>query len=161
MESPALDALDRDILGVLAEDGRISWRELGERVGLGATATADRVRRLVDVGVITRFTTVVDPAALGIGLRAIVDLRIAPTVHPDRFEHHLAQSTEVQSAFHVTGPFDYQLLLSCADVASLDALLRGWKREGWVTESNTRILMTEIDLAAARAGGQSSDEPAR
>lgn len=109
------------------------------------------MRRLADAGVITRFTTVVDPAAVGIGLRAFVDLRLGASTDPDRFEHHIAQSAEVQSAFHVTGPFDYQLLLSCADVAALDALLRGWKRDGWVLESNTRILMTEIDLPAARA----------
>ena len=40
--------------------------------------------------------------------------------------------------------------LTRADVAALDRLLRGWKHDGWVSESNTRILMTEIDLAAAR-----------
>ena len=146
-----IDAIDHDILGELAKDGRISWRELGERVGLGATATADRVRRLTEAGVITRFTTVIDPAALGIGLRAIVDLRIASAINADEFEHHIARSPEVQSAFHVTGPFDYQILLSCADVAALDSLLRGWKRDGWVVESNTRILMTEVDLATARS----------
>ena len=126
----------------------MSWRELGDEVGLGATATADRVRRLVDLGVILRFTAVVDPAALGIGLRAIVDLRLAAGVRPEQFEHDIALCTEVQSAFHITGPFDYQLVLSCADVAALDRLLRGWKREGWVLESNTRILMTEVDLAS-------------
>ena len=160
VETPAIDALDRDILDQLRHDGRISWRELGERVGLGATATADRVRRLVDTGVITRFTTVVDPAALGIGLRAIVDLRLGGAISPDEFERQISHSPEVQSAFHVTGPFDYQLVLSCADVSTLDALLRGWKRDGWVLESNTRILMTEIDLAAARAD-QPSERRAR
>ena len=150
MESPVIDALDHGILVQLQNDARISWRELGERVGLGATATADRVRRLVELGVIARFTTIVDPAALGIGLRAIVDLRLGPDTHPDDFEHRIAASTEVQSAFHVTGPFDYQLVVACPDVATLDTLLRGWKRDGWVLESNTRLLMTEVDLAAAR-----------
>ncbi|MFN8050258.1 MAG: Lrp/AsnC family transcriptional regulator [Acidimicrobiales bacterium] len=153
METPGIDDLDRVILDELRFDARISWRELGERVGLGATATADRVRRLVDAGVITRFTTVVDPAAIGIGLRAIVDLRLGGALTPDAFEAAIAHTPEVQSAFHVTGPFDYQLVLSCADVATLDRLLRGWKADGWVLESNTRLLMTEIDLAAARAGG--------
>ena len=150
VDTTAIDDLDRVILDEIRLDGRISWRELGERVGLGPSATADRVRRLVDTGVITRFTAVVDPAALGIGLRAIVDLRLTAGVHPDEFEQRIAASPEVQSGFHVTGPFDYQLVLSCADVAALDRLLRGWKHDGWVLESNTRILMTEIDLAAAR-----------
>lgn len=146
MDSPALDPLDHAILGKLRQDARISWRELGDSVGLGPTATADRVRRLVDVGVIKRFTTVVEPGALGIGLQALIDLRIASEVDPDDFEAELRGRSEVQAAFHLTGPFDYQLLVSCADVASLDGLLRGWKREGMVAESSTRLMLAEVDL---------------
>lgn len=151
METPALDDIDRALLGHLELDARMSWRELGDRVGLGPTATADRVRRLNDLNVITRFTTVVDPAALGIGLRAIVDARLAPTSEPSDFETRLASTPAVQSAFHVTGPFDYQIVVSCADVATLDRLLRGWKHDQLVAESNTRILLTEIDLPTLRA----------
>ena len=150
MKSPPLDEIDRVLLAELRFDARISWRELGERVGLGSTATADRVRRLVDTAVITRFTAVIDPAALGIGLRAIVDIRLAADTDPDAFEEVLAGHAEVQQAFHVTGPFDYQIMLSCADVSTLDRLLRGWKRSAGVIESNTRIMMTEIDLSSAR-----------
>lgn len=105
---------------------------------------------MTELGVITRFTTVVDPSALGIGLRAIVDLRLAPTCEPTAFEERLSGTPEVQSAFHVTGPFDYQIVISCADVATLDRLLRGWKHEHMVAESNTRLLLTEIDLPALR-----------
>lgn len=150
MDSLAIDALDRAILDELASDGRISWRELGERVGLGATATADRVRRLVDGGAIVRFTTVVDPAVLGIAVRAVVDLRLQPGTDPDAFERHLSTQPEVTEAFHVTGPFDYELVVACPDVPTLDDLLRGWKRDRWVRESNTRLIMGEIDLTGLR-----------
>lgn len=153
MDSLVIDDIDRMILDELAIDGRISWRELGERIGLGATATADRVRRLVDVGAVVRFTTVVDPAILGIRLRAVVDLRLQPGVDPDLFERHLSTQSEVTEAFHVTGPFDYELVVACSDVATLDELLRGWKRERWVLESNTRLIMGEIDLTGLRAEG--------
>ena len=156
METPVLDDLDRALLAELSRDARTSWRELGEQVGLGSTATADRVRRLVDTGVITRFTTVIDPASVGIGLRAIVDIRLNADTDPDMFENMLAGHVEVQQAFHVTGPFDYQLMLSCPDVATLDQLLRGWKRSGGVLESNTRIMMTEVDLSGARPRGTSA-----
>lgn len=151
MDSSEIDPLDRVILAELELDGRISWRELGERVGLGATATADRVRRLVDGGAITRFTTVVDPAVVGTHLRAVVDLRLRPGVDPDDFERHLATQPQVTEAFHVTGPFDYELVVACPDVATLDDLLRGWKRDRWVRESNTRLIMGEIDLMGLRA----------
>ncbi|NCZ68504.1 MAG: AsnC family protein, partial [Acidimicrobiia bacterium] len=57
-ESTVLDTTDREILSVLKSDARIPWQMLGERVGLSANAAADRVRRLLRRGVITRFTTV-------------------------------------------------------------------------------------------------------
>ena len=76
-ETAALDKIDRDILAILKQDARIPWQMLGERVGLSANAAADRVRRLMRRGVISRFTTVVNQQRLGRSLSAIVDARIA------------------------------------------------------------------------------------
>ncbi|MFZ9727248.1 MAG: Lrp/AsnC family transcriptional regulator, partial [Ilumatobacteraceae bacterium] len=55
-----MDKIDHEILAVLKNDARIPWQMLGERIGLSANASADRVRRLMRRGVISRFTTVVD-----------------------------------------------------------------------------------------------------
>ncbi len=150
METPVLDSLDHAILDELLDDARITWRELGDRVGLGATATADRVRRLENVGVIRRFATVVDPGALGIALQAVVDVRLTAETDSDAFEHTLAHTPEVQRAVHMTGPFDYQLWLSTGSVSRLDELLRSWKRDHGVSESTTRLLLNDVDLAALR-----------
>ncbi len=150
MVSPVLDGIDRAILRELRNSARIPWRELGQRVGLGATATADRVRRLEQLGVIRHYTVVTDPSALGIGLRAIVDIRLAKDADVDQFEVLLADTEEVQSAYHVTGPFDYQVRMSCADVSKLDLLLRGWKRAGYADETNTRIVLNDVDLQRER-----------
>ena len=61
----ALDPITRRILHELTQDGRISYRELGERVGLSAPAVTERVRRLERDGVITGYTATLDPAAVG------------------------------------------------------------------------------------------------
>ena len=58
-----MDDIDREILGELTRNGRISFRDLGAAVGLSANAAADRVRRLRTAGVITGFTATVDPGA--------------------------------------------------------------------------------------------------
>lgn len=128
----------------------MSWRELGGRVGLGPTATADRVKRLTESGVLRSFTATVDLAALGIGLRAVVDIRLSGAADVDSFEELLASTDEVQSALHLTGPFDYQVVLTCPDVARLDELLRGWKYGADVSESSTRIVLAEVDLNERR-----------
>jgi Lrp/AsnC family leucine-responsive transcriptional regulator len=146
--SPVIDDLDLAILGDLRREGRLTWRELGERVGLGATATADRVRRLESLGVLRGYRAEVDLSALGVGLQAITEIRLARTADPEPFEALLQETPEVQSAMHVTGSLDYVLMVACADVPTLDRLLMDWRTRGGVEESSTRIILREIDLAA-------------
>jgi Lrp/AsnC family leucine-responsive transcriptional regulator len=146
VDAPVLDPLDREILDELRSDARLTWRELGLRVGLGPTATADRVRRLQALGVLKGYHAEVDLSALGMGLRAITEIRLVRTAEPDRFEEDLAATPEVQQAMHVTGALDYVLLLACADVPTLDRLLSRWRAEGLVEESATRIILREVEL---------------
>lgn len=146
MDSPVIDALDHAILAELRADGRSSWRELGERIGLGPTATADRVRRLEQIGVIRGYHADIDVSVLGMGLRAITELRLSPETPYDVFEQILRSTPEVQLAFHVTGSLDYVLMLACPDVATLDRILSTWRIERGVVESSTRILLRDVDL---------------
>ncbi len=146
MDSPVIDALDHAILAELRADGRSSWRELGERIGLGPTATADRVRRLEQLGVIRGYHADIDVSVLGMGLRAITELRLSPDTPYDDFEQILRTTPEVQLAFHVTGSLDYVLMLACPDVATLDRILSTWRIERGVVESSTRILLRDVDL---------------
>lgn len=146
METPVLDVLDRGILAELGKEARLSWRELGLRVGLGPTATADRVRRLEQIGVIRGYRAEIDISALGMGLRAIAELRLAPETNYQLFEATLYDTPEVLAMYHVTGDVDYVLLLACPDVASLDRLLGSWRERGGAIESSTRIILREVDL---------------
>lgn len=148
VESPALDDLDLAILDLLRREGRLSWRELGDRIGLSSTATADRVRRLEAAQVIVGYGAEVDLSRLGIGLQAITEIRLDRRADPAVFEGLLAAASEVQAAMHVTGSHDYVLMLACSDVATLDGLLMTWRDEGGVEESSTRIILRAIDLTA-------------
>ena len=136
-----MDATDREILGQLVRNARISYRELGAAVGLSANAAADRVRRLRRDGVITGFTATVNPGAAGRRLVALIDVRLAAAGTNDQFEAETAKLEAVTDAVHVTGRFDYQLRVACRDPAELDRLLRHLKRECDVTETETRIVL--------------------
>lgn len=146
MDSPVIDVTDHVILDQLRTNARLTWRELGERVGLGPTSTADRVRRLEQIGVIRGYHAEVDLSVLGMGLRAIAELRLTPDASYEEFEATLREAPEVLGAFHVTGALDYVVLLACPDVASLDRLLTSWKPGGGVFESSTRIILRDVDL---------------
>jgi Lrp/AsnC family leucine-responsive transcriptional regulator len=74
----SLDGTDWKILRELQKDARLSYNELGRRVGLSAPAAAQRVRRLEDAGIITGYRAIVDPAKVGLPLLAIIQLRCDP-----------------------------------------------------------------------------------
>jgi Lrp/AsnC family transcriptional regulator, leucine-responsive regulatory protein len=72
-----IDEISRAILSELATDGRVSFRELGERVGLSAPAVTERVRRLERDGIITGYQAVIDPCAFGFPMLVVVRVHSA------------------------------------------------------------------------------------
>jgi Lrp/AsnC family leucine-responsive transcriptional regulator len=140
----SLDELDRRIVDLLVDDGRMPYRVLGQKVGLSASATADRVRALVRRGVIARFTAVVDHDATRRDVEAVVDLRLASEADRVRFERSVAASEAVAEAIHLTGVWDYQLRLACATTAQVDAVIRRLKQTGGVRDTQTRIVLHRL-----------------
>jgi Lrp/AsnC family leucine-responsive transcriptional regulator len=144
-----MDDIDRAILGELVKNGRASHRRLGAVAGLSANAAAERMRRLVRTGAITRFTAVVDQAAAGRALSALIDVRLAPGQTNDGFEAVLPQLEGLVYAAHVTGAFDYHLQVACRDTTELDTMLRTLKRKLGAAHTETRVVLR----TAVAAGG--------
>lgn len=139
-----MDRIDRDIIGLLMENARMSYRELGDRVSLSANAAAERVRRLQERGVIAGFQAIVDPDAAGRGLVALIDVRMGGPTDAERFERLIRAQETITDAAHVTGRFDYQLRAACRDAAELDELIRTLKTKGGVVETDTRIALRTV-----------------
>ncbi|MFF8844025.1 Lrp/AsnC family transcriptional regulator [Streptomyces sp. NPDC015127] len=139
-----MDRLDREILGVLRADARISYRDLGVRVGLSANAAADRVRRMVRDGVIRGFTTIVDPTAgPRPGLVVFIDITLRLDTTNEEFERVVLKLPGITEVVHVTGAHDYLVRATAADAAELDRLLRALKRDAGVAQSSTRIALRD------------------
>jgi Lrp/AsnC family leucine-responsive transcriptional regulator len=136
-----MDEADSEILRLLRGDGRMSWNDLGAAVGLSANAAADRVRRLRRAGVITGFTAVIDPAAGGRTLQALVGVTLRPGVESDDFAKGAAALDPVVEVLHLTGAPDYQLRVACRDTAELDALLRTLRSRHGAADTETTIVL--------------------
>ncbi|MFJ8856960.1 Lrp/AsnC family transcriptional regulator [Streptomyces sp. NPDC102451] len=137
-----MDRLDREILGILQEDARISYRDLGVRVGLSANAAGDRVRRMRRDGVIRGFTVIVDPAAdTRSGLVVFIDVSLRLDTTNEEFERSVLTLPGITEVVHVTGGHDYLVRATAADPGSLDALLRRLKKDAGVAHSSTRIAL--------------------
>jgi Lrp/AsnC family transcriptional regulator, leucine-responsive regulatory protein len=137
-ENVVLDKIDREILGIMREDGRIPWQTLGRRVHLSPNAAADRVRRMVRSGVIKGFTTVVDQSRLGRSLEAVIDVRVTDAT---AFRAGALSCEEVTSLLHVTGRSDFQVQVACAGTAGLNQLLWRFRDEFGAVESHTTVVL--------------------
>lgn len=143
-ESSGLDEIDLRILGILRDDARISWRELGALVHLSPTSAADRVRRMERQGVIDGYRVRVDPAALGHTVRAVVDASLAPGDQVDEFERRLALRDEVTFAAYVTGTADYSIIVECEGTDGLDAFVRWLRADAGVARTETKLLLRVV-----------------
>jgi DNA-binding Lrp family transcriptional regulator len=104
-----LGDVDRAILAVLSEDGRLSNKDLADRVGLAPSSCLSRVRHLVESGVISGFHAEVDPRRVGLGIRAIlrVKLREHSRAENARFAKVMTELPQVLNLWLVAGEDDY------------------------------------------------------
>jgi Lrp/AsnC family transcriptional regulator, leucine-responsive regulatory protein len=146
-----MDDIDSEILSMVGEDGRISWRDLGAAVGLSANAAADRVRRLRQAGVITGFGARIDPAAGGRRLEALVGVTLTGTLDSDEFARKADRLEPVTEVLHLAGAPDYQLRVACRDTAELDVLLRILRLQLGAADTETKIVLRSGPPDAAPA----------
>ncbi|MDW4496639.1 Lrp/AsnC ligand binding domain-containing protein [Sulfitobacter sp. D35] len=115
-----LDRLDRRILSVLAEDGRISIADLSRRIGLSKSPTQARLRRLEESGVILGYRAMLDPIRLGLDHVAFVEVRLSDTREKalNAFNQAVAKIPEIEQAHMIAGNFDYLLKVRTGDMTA-------------------------------------------
>jgi Lrp/AsnC family transcriptional regulator, leucine-responsive regulatory protein len=120
-----IDGIDKRILQLLQQDGRIATVDLAERIGLSPTATAERVKRLQKEAYILGYSARLDPAKLGRAFLVFVEVTLDKTT-PDVFEKFAAaarRSPDIIECHLVAGGFDYLIKTRVADMGAYRALL--------------------------------------
>nr|WP_047169325.1 Lrp/AsnC family transcriptional regulator [Sphingomonas sp. Y57] len=120
-----LDEFDRKILRVLRHDGRTTFTDLAEQVGLSKTPCQQRVRRLLDNGVIVGFRAIVDPAKLGLDHVAFAEVKLSDTREAALAEFNLAvrKIPEVEECHMIASSFDYLLKVRTPDIRRYRSVL--------------------------------------
>ena len=154
----ALDRTDVAILGFLQNNARLSVKEIAAEIGLAASSTHERIRRMRDAGVLLGTHVEVDPRALGIGLEALFMIEL--TKHErgtvDTFMDEVVKVPEVRVAFLVTGRYDLVVHVVVRDTAHLKNLaLDQFTNRAGVTRIETSIIFDarrRYELPVLRAG---------
>jgi Lrp/AsnC family leucine-responsive transcriptional regulator len=138
---PAVD-VDRALLAALARDGRASYTDLAERVGLSVSAVHQRVRRLEQRGLITGYHATLDAKALDLPLTAFVSITPIDVAQPDDAPARLAHLPAIEACHSVAGAESYILKVRVASPDALEHLLQQIRAAANVTTRTTVVLST-------------------
>lgn len=147
-----LDRIDRNILRILQAEGRISFTELGERVGLSTTPCTERVRRLEREGLILGYHAHLNPQRLGAGLLVFVELSLDHKSGDtfEEFRRAVLKLPHVLECHLVSGDFDYLVKARISEMASYRKLLGDiLLRLPHVRESKSYVVMEEVKESLA------------
>lgn len=139
-----LDPLDRQIVGLLVDDGRMPLSEVGQRIGLSAPAVKRRFDRLRAEGVLRGFTAQVDPVALGWNTEALVEIIGEANTPPSELRRILAGRPEVVAAYTVTGDPDAIVHLRAESVEHLEQVIEELRLAPPIARSKTTIVLTRL-----------------
>jgi Lrp/AsnC family transcriptional regulator, leucine-responsive regulatory protein len=148
-KNPEFDDIDRKIIRALVADARLSFRDLGERVHLSPNATAERVRRLQEIKVISGFHAKVDRARLGAPLDAYIDIRLRSDTSASSFETWAVKISGVMTFAVVTGEFDCRVRVACKDQADLMRLVEELRAGGAIQGTSTTVICREVEVRSA------------
>lgn len=134
-----MDAKDRQIVQLLATDGRMGFADIGRAVGLAASSVHDRVRKLERAGVIAGYRAGIDHARAGFPITAIVSLALTPS-SPTDIPAKIAEFSLVESCYSVAGDNSYALVVRAPSTQELEALVDGLRSKLEVTTRTTIVL---------------------
>lgn len=117
-----LDTIDREIITALTEDGRMTIRDLADKIGMSSPSVTERIHKLEDAGAIRGYTVLVDPKVFGLGIAAHVRIRARPG-EVKRVAQMLFDTPEVVEADHVTGEDCFLGKVVVCDVQALEAVV--------------------------------------
>jgi len=142
-----LDRIDRRILAELQRDGRMANTALAERVGLSPSPCLRRVKRLEAAGIIRRYSAVIDPARVGLGLSCFISVTLERNVEQvlEVFEAAVSERPEILECWPVTGEADFLLKIVTADLGAYERLMRDHLlRIPGISSTKTSFLLTPV-----------------
>ena len=140
-----MEETDRQILALLARDGRMSFTDLGKATGLSTSAVHQRVKRLESRGLIKGYAASVDYDQMGLPLTAFVSIRAIDPSQPDDSPERLRDIAEIESCWSVAGDESYILKVRVGAPVDLELLLARIRAAANVSTRTTMVLTTPYE----------------
>ena len=139
-----MDEVDRKIIRLLEVDARLTYADIGKRVGLAGSSVHDRVRKLEKKGVIKGYRADVHLESLGLPITAFVSLALRPP-SPADIPAKVAEFPLVESCYSVAGDNSYVLVVRAPSTSDLEELLDALRAKLEVVTRSTVVLSTPFE----------------
>jgi Lrp/AsnC family leucine-responsive transcriptional regulator len=140
-----VEEINRRIVSLLSQDGRMSFTELARQTGLSVSAAQQRVRRLERRGVIRGYAALVNPDDAGLPLTAFISIKPFDPAAPDDAPSRLAHLPAIEACHSVAGEENYILKVRVASPAALEDLLQEIRAAASVSTRTTIVLSTPYE----------------
>ncbi|MFQ3319445.1 MAG: DNA-binding Lrp family transcriptional regulator [Natronomonas sp.] len=134
-----MDDLDRQILAILRRDSRTPYTEIADRIGTSEGTVRNRVERLLDEGVIERFTVATRTG----NVKAMVEIGVAVDVDTGEISERMAEWMEVDFVWQVSGEEDIVVVVDTTDTGTLNDLITRARELDEVVSTKTRLILDE------------------
>ena len=137
-----IDQMDKNILSVLLDDSRLSYRQIAKKLGVSAATVMNRVKGL-EKEIIKKYTAILDYEKLGYDVEVMVEVRISKG-KLFQVEKEIANHPNVFAVYDITGDFDAAILARFPSRRKMDAFLKKIQTYDFVERTNTRIILNTI-----------------
>lgn len=133
-----MDEIDKKIIQILRQNGRASYSDIGEKVGLSEGAVRMRVRKLMQSGVIKKFTI---ETGLSEGAEALSLISVSPSIPTSKISAMLREIPNIKEVYEVTGEYDIAAMIAAADIAQVNDCVEKIRRIKGILDTNTMIVL--------------------
>jgi Lrp/AsnC family leucine-responsive transcriptional regulator len=137
-----IDQTDARIIELLQRDGRESYAEVGQSVGMSGPSAHERVKKLEARGVIRGYAALVDPTLLGYGVLAFIFIKQVPGTIATDMTGDFVDIDEIEECHHLAGEADYLLKVRATDTRHLERVLHAIQQVPHVFTTETQVVFS-------------------
>ena len=139
-----LDDINRQILMLLQEDGRMKRQDVAKKVGLSTPAVSERMNKLLERGIIKRYTAVVEPKAINKEVTAYITLGLDDIKFFNDFEKNVQKTADILECHAITGVASYLLKIRVSSISALNDLINSVKQWKGVVSVESNVVLDTL-----------------
>ena len=137
----SIDKTDEKIISILKADARKAFVEIAQEIGLSESAVRRRVKNLVDIGAIKKFTI---EMGLSNKTSAITLISVSPSIDTSKVSERLKSLKGVDTVYEITGQYDIVAIVSAPTIAEINKSIDEVRRISGVDDTNTVIILRTV-----------------